>query len=81
MSSGLKRLTLYSVALLIGSIGYYLYVVTMHPPSLERETFLSEVGEAVGEIALWVFIAIYLRTVVKLFLGKGPIARRLIPDY
>jgi hypothetical protein len=81
MSRGLKQLAAYCVGLLAVSIAYYVYVINVHPPSPERETFLSEIGEGFGEIALWVFGFIYLRTVVKLLLGKGPIARRLVPDY
>ena len=81
MSPALRNLIWFSGAILVVSVGYYLYVLNVHPPSPERETFLSEVGEEVGEIALWAFIAIYVRTVVKIVFGKGPFTRRLLPGY
>lgn len=81
MSSGLRRLIIYSAGVLIAAVGYYLYVLSVHPPSPERETFLTEVGEVIGEVALWAFFVIYLRTFVKLTMGKGPLAKRLLPDY
>jgi hypothetical protein len=62
------------------SIIYYAYVVTFHPPSPERETFISEIGEEVGEVALWAFYVIYLRTLLKLLLAKGSLSKRLLPD-
>jgi O-antigen ligase len=81
MSKGLKTFLAYSAAVLLLSVAYYGYVLSSHPPSPERETFLSEVGEGVGEVALWVFVFIYVRTALKLVMGKGPLARRLLPDY
>lgn len=77
----MRKLLLYSLAVLILAVGYYVYIVSARPPTREQETFLSEIGEGVGELAMWAFIAIYFRTVVKLALGKGPMARRLLPDY
>jgi len=81
MSKGLKTFLAYSAAVLALSVAYSGYVLWSHPPSPERETFLSEVGEGIGEVALWVFVFIYVRTAVKLFMGKGPLARRLLPNY
>jgi len=81
MSPALRRLLGYSCAILTIAISYYVYVLTAHPPSPMQETFLSEVGEGIGEIALWAFVAIYIRTLAKIALGKGPISRRLLPDY
>ncbi len=52
-----------------------------HPPSSDRETFLTEVGEGIGDVALWVFALIYVRTAIKLVMGKDPLARRLLPSY
>ncbi len=81
MSSALRKLIGYSGAIFVLAVGYYLYVLSVHPPSPIRETFLSEVGEGIGEIALWAFIAIYIRTLAKIALGRGPVSRRLLPDY
>ncbi len=81
MSPGLKRFLLYSGVVLIVSVAYFAYVWTVHSPSPERETFLSEIGEGVGEVAMWAFVFIYTRTALKLTMGKGPIAKRLLPQY
>lgn len=81
MSTALKRFLVYCGGVLLVSVIYFIYVATAHPPSPERETFLSEIGEGIGEMAMWAFIFIYLRTAIKLMLGKGPIARRLLPQY
>lgn len=81
MSKGLKFFLAYCVAVLLLSLAYYGHVLWSHPPSLQRETFLTEVGEGVGEVALWIFVFIYVRTAIKLIMGEGPIARRLLPNY
>jgi len=81
MSSALRKLIGFSCAIFVVAVGYYLYVLNVHPPSPIRETFLSEIGEGIGEIALWAFVAIYVRTLVKIAFGKGPFTRRLLPNY
>lgn len=81
MSPALKKLVIYSSIVLTLSVVYYVYAITKLAPSPEQETFLSELGEGIGEIAMWVFVFIYCRTLLKLTLGKGPIARRLLPNY
>lgn len=81
MSAALKKFAIYVVVVLLLSVGYFAYVYTVHPPSPERETLLSEIGEGTGEIAMWAFVFIYFRTAIKLVLGKGPMARRLLPNY
>jgi len=81
MSPAIRKLIGFSCAIFVVAVTYYLYVLNVHPPSPERETFLSEIGEGVGEITLWMFIAIYVRTVAKIAFGKGPFSRRLLPDY
>ena len=63
------------------SVAYYLYAYFYYTPVKESETFLAETGEAFGELGLWLLCFIYLRTAAKLMLGKGAIARRLLPDY
>jgi hypothetical protein len=81
VSRGLKFFLAYCTAVMVLSAAYYVHVLWSHPPSAQRETFLTEAGEGVGEAALWVFAFIYLRTALKLLMGKGPMARRLLPDY
>lgn len=81
MSPMLKRLIIYTVGIFLASSTYYFYIVFFSPQPAVNETFLTEVGEGFGEAAMWVFIAIYIRTVLKLIMGKGPISRRLLPNY
>ena len=81
LSPALKRPTLYTIATVVVSVLYFGYVSVSSPPTVERETFLSEIGEGIGEIAMWVFVFIYFRTVLKLIMGRGPISRRLLPEY
>jgi len=63
------------------SIAYFIYAYTVYPPTPERETFLSEIGEGFGEVGLWALLFIYARSVLKLVTGKGALARRILPDY
>ncbi len=76
-----KGVLIYAAAILFISVAYYIYALTVYPPIEESETFLSEVGEGFGEIGLWLLLFIYARTVLKLFMGKGRLAKRLLPDY
>ena len=76
-----KKLVLYTLMILIVSIAYFIYAYTLHPAFAERETFLSEIGEGFGVLGAWGLIFIYGRTILKLFMGKGPLAKRLIQDY
>ena len=59
MSKGLRAFLAYSIAVLLLSVAYYGYVSWSHPPSMERETLLSEIGEGVGH-AGYVLIGQYL---------------------
>ena len=81
LSPGLQRLALFTAGVMAVSVAYYLYAYFHYTPVKERETFLAEIGEAFGELGLWLLCFIYLRTAAKLMLGKGAIARRLLPDY
>lgn len=81
LSKGLKRILVFTAAIFIISIAYYIYALSVYPPVEESETFLSEVGESFGEIGLWLLLFIYFRTLIKLLLGKGPIAKRILPEY
>jgi hypothetical protein len=81
MSKGLKTFFAYSMAVLVLSVLYYAFLLSSYPAPAERETLLTEVGEGVGEVALWMFVFIYTRTILKFVMGKGPLARRLLPNY
>ena len=81
VTKGIKSVLIYTAVVLSVSLIYFLYVYTTQPPVLENETFLSEIGEGFGEAGLWALLFIYARTLLKLITGKGPIARRILPDY
>lgn len=81
MTKSIKGILIYTTIILFISVVYYVYAYTQHPPSPERETFLSEMGEGFGEAGLWALLFIYARTVLKLMLGKGALAKRILPDY
>jgi hypothetical protein len=78
---GIKGILVYTAIVFLISAAYFIYAYTMYPPTPERETFLSEIGEAFGEIGLWALLFIYARTLLKLIMGKGAIAKRILPDY
>jgi hypothetical protein len=81
MTKGLRNFLIYTAIVLSVSIVYFAYAYTVYPPTPERETFLSEIGEVFGEAGLWALLFIYARSVMKLVLGKGALARRILPDY
>lgn len=81
MIKSFKGILIYTAMILAVSVAYFIYAYTTYPPVQESETFLSEVGEGLGEIALWALIFIYARTLLKLLMGKGELAQRLLPDY
>jgi len=81
MVKSTKGILIYTAIVLFASVVYFIYAYTMYPPIPERETVLSEIGEGFGEVGLWALIFIYARTVLKLMMGKGAFAKRLLPDY
>ena len=81
MTSGFKKIVIFTIIVVIVSTGYFIYAQSAYPPTPERETFLTELGESIGEVSLWLLVFIYFRTALKLFLGKGAIAKRLLPEY
>ena len=62
------------------SFGYFLSIYQNQPEEHERETFLSEIGEFFGTLGIWALVIIYGRTLLKLAIGTGGIAQRLVPD-
>ncbi|MEJ2142260.1 MAG: hypothetical protein P8Y24_07890, partial [Gammaproteobacteria bacterium] len=81
LSKGLKRILVFTIVIVVISIGYYFYALLLYPTTEERETLLSEAGEVFGEIGLWLLLFIYFRTLIKLLLGKGAISKRILPEY
>ena len=77
----IKGLLIYTGIVFLVSIGYFIYAYTFYPPTPERETFLSEIGEGFGEVGLWALLFIYTRTLLKFVMGKGALAKRILPDY
>jgi len=81
LSKGLKKILVFTAIVAGLSIGYYLYARFRYPLVEENETFLSEIGEGFGEIGLWLLLFVYSRTLIKLLLGKGPLSKRILPEY
>jgi len=81
LSTGLKKILIYTAVVTAISIGYYSYAVLLYPPVDENDTFLSEIGEGFGEVGLWLLLFIYFRTAIKLLLGKGAISKRILPEF
>jgi hypothetical protein len=79
--TSIRGILIYTAIVLLAAIAYFVYATTAYPPIAERETFLSEIGEGFGEVGLWALLFIYARTLLKLLLGRGALARRLLPDY
>ncbi len=81
ISNELRKILIFGALTVVLSIGYYVYIGFHYPPIPEHETFLSELGEGVGEIGLWLLLFIYARTALKLALGKGALSKRILPEY
>jgi len=81
LSTGLKKIIVFTATVSVISIGYYLYALSLYSPVEENETWLSEIGEGLGEVGLWLLLFIYARTFIKLLLGKGSISKRILPEY
>lgn len=81
ISKGLKNILIFTVATFVLSVAYYIYARIAYPLVEERDTFLSELGEGLGEIALWALLFIYVRTVLKLLIGKGALSKRILPEF
>jgi len=77
--SSFYKLLVYTLITILMAIGYYWTMAGYSPPD-HPETFLSEIGEEIGEVALWLLLFIYARTLLKLIATKGSFAQRLIPE-
>lgn len=76
----LKSILIFTAIVFFTSFGYFLSIYQNQPEDHERETLLSEIGEIFGTLGLWALVIIYGRTLLKLAIGKGGIAQRLVPD-
>ena len=76
----LKQLLLFTACVFLTSLGYFLYIFPNRPEDSEHETFLREMGEVFGTFGVWALVIIYGRTLVKLAIGQGGFAQRLVPD-
>ncbi len=76
----LKGILIFTASVSLVSFVYFLSIYQNHPDGHERETFLSEVGEFFGTLGVWALVIIYGRTLLKLAIGKGGLAQRLVPD-
>ena len=79
--TAIRRVLLFTATVFVASLGYFIYARVVYPPTPENESFLGEVGEGFGELGLYGLLFIYGRTVLKVVVGKGAIAHRLLPEY
>ncbi len=77
----IKGILIYTGVIFSISAMYFIYAYFAYPAVEEQETLLSEIGEGFGKIGLGLISFIYFRTALKLLLGKGKLAQRLLPDY
>lgn len=80
-TKNIRSILVYTTVILLMSVVYYIYAYTTQEIPEERETFLAEIGEDFGEVGMGLLIFIYSRTLLKLTLGQGKLAQRLLPDY
>ena len=75
-----KSILIFTTSVFLTSFVYFLLIYQNYPEDNEHETFLGEIGEFFGTIGLWALVIIYGRTLLKLAIGKGGLAQRLVPD-
>ena len=79
MSTGLNKLLAYR-GLVIGTpLAHFDYAFTQISQAQERETFLIEIGEGLGEIVMCALIYIYFTTPLRLIMRNGTISKLLSP--
>lgn len=74
----IKGILIYTLILFTLSLIYFIYAFSVYPSVEEKETYLHEIGEGFGKIGLALLGLIYFRTLLKLALGKGKLAQRLL---
>ncbi|GJL74191.1 MAG TPA: hypothetical protein PKM20_06365 [Nitrosomonas sp.] len=77
----IRHILIYAATVSLISLIYFIYAYSVHSIPEARETFLSEIGEGFGKAGLGLLAFIYFRTFMKLVLGQGKLAQRLLPDY
>ena len=76
----IQGILIFTASVFLISFVYFISIYQNRPDDHERETFLSEIGEFFGILGTWALVVIYARTLLKLAIGKGGIAQRLVPD-
>ncbi len=76
----LKGVLIFTAAIFLVSLVYFISVYNRYEGREEQETVFTEVGEGIGGLGLAVLAIIYGRTVLKLSLGKGALAERILPE-
>ena len=77
----IRNILIYALVISLVSLAYFIYAYSVYPIPEERETFLTEIGEGFGKAGFALLAFIYFRTLLKLLLGQGKLAQRLLPDY
>ncbi|PTN11498.1 hypothetical protein [Nitrosomonas aestuarii] len=77
----IRHILIYTATVSLISLIYFIYAYSVHSIPEVRENFLSEIGESFGKVGLGLLAFIYFRTFMKLALGQGKLAQRLLPDY
>ncbi len=54
----IKGIIVYTTVVFLMSFVYFLFVKNVYSVGAERETFLSEIGEGLGGIGLWLLLFI-----------------------
>ena len=75
-----KNVVVFSLFVFIFSLVYFVYARFLGGVTSNEETFLTEIGEIFGGLGFAALAVIYGRTVLKLGLGKGGLARRILPE-
>jgi len=76
----LKGVIVFTAIIFLFSLAYFIAVYKTYAGSEEKETVFTEIGEGLRTLGLGALLVIYGRTVLKLSLGKGPVAQRILPE-
>ncbi len=76
----LKGIFIFTAAVFLISFIYFISVYKTYEGHEEKETVFTEIGEGIGGIGLLALGLIYGRTALKLSLGKGALAERILPE-
>lgn len=77
----LKKILFFTATVFLFSLIYFIYAYSTGGTPADKETFFTEIGEGFGGLALGALGIIYGRTALKIALGKGGMAQRIIPEF